>query len=96
MKDTIEINSIKHLYKRIKPALSSKCNELKRLGIYYVKEADIWNYLSEKKCRSNIDLRLSQMVSDIFDTDNYIIRDYALQILKNTNRIAKKTNEDLL
>ena len=45
----ITFSSLEELYNRIKPALRTKKEEMKRNGYIYVKEADIWNYLKEKK-----------------------------------------------
>ena len=45
----IKFNSLQELYERVKPALTTKREEMKRLGIYYVKEEDIWNYFKETK-----------------------------------------------
>ena len=42
-----EFKNLDDLYNRIKPALYSKVMELKRNHISYVKESDIWNYLSK-------------------------------------------------
>ncbi|MFA5409891.1 MAG: post-transcriptional regulator, partial [Bacilli bacterium] len=63
----MEFKSLSELYNRIKPALVSKNNDLKRIGINYVKEEDIWNYLKETKWVQTSDLSLSEMVSDIFN-----------------------------
>lgn len=41
-----EFRNLEELYNRIKPALYSKVEELKRNHISYIKEEDIWNYLS--------------------------------------------------
>ena len=47
MNNNSEFKSLEELYNRVKPALYSKREELKRNHISYIKEADIWNYLSE-------------------------------------------------
>ena len=44
-----EFSSQKELFMRVRPALRSKCSELKRLGYSKIKEFDIWNYLIIKK-----------------------------------------------
>ena len=41
----LQFNSIEELYKRVRPALTSKKREFRRCGIHYVKEEDMWNYL---------------------------------------------------
>ena len=40
-----EFRNLKELYERLKPALRTKTNELKRIGFNYIKEEDIWNCL---------------------------------------------------
>ena len=47
--DDVKEITLEELYKRLKPALLTKKNELKRSGIEYIKEEDIWNYLTEVK-----------------------------------------------
>ena len=44
----VSISSLTELYERLKPALISKKEEMKRLGYPYIKEEDIWNYLKDK------------------------------------------------
>ena len=44
-----EFETLEELYKRIKPALITKKNEMHRDGYIYIKEEDIWNYLKEIK-----------------------------------------------
>ena len=78
----IEFNSLEELYKRLYPALTSKKNELKRCGYEYIKEKDIWDYLSKEKWIDSEGLMLSTMVSDILNTDNKVINEYVEDILK--------------
>ena len=49
MKMNLEFQSEQDLYKRLKPALDSKLNELKLNSYGYLKQEDIWNYLKETK-----------------------------------------------
>ena len=58
----LEFGTLEELYKRLKPALLTKKNELKRSGIEYIKEEDIWNYLTEVKWANSKNLLLYQMV----------------------------------
>ena len=74
--DKIEFQSIKELYNRLLPALKAKKEEMRRLGINYIKEEDIWNYLKEIKWKKSVDLSLYQMTSDILDTNDYVIDEY--------------------
>ena len=66
----VAFESLEELYKRIKPALITKKNEMKRDGYIYIKEEDIWNYLKETKWKNSIDLTLADMVQDIIHTPN--------------------------
>lgn len=82
----IEFHSLEELYNRIKPALNTKVTEMKRLGFYYVKEEDIWNYLKEVKWTQATDLNLYQMVSDVLNTDCALIDNYLKSKLDLKNR----------
>ena len=44
----IKFETLEELYKRIKPALITKKNEMHRDGYIYIKEEDIWNYLKKQ------------------------------------------------
>ncbi|MCI9586076.1 MAG: hypothetical protein HFH45_05555 [Bacilli bacterium] len=72
----IEFSSAEELYKRLKPALKSKVSELARDGYDYLTTDDVWNYLKEKKWINSVNLELSEMVSDIFSSDNALIDAY--------------------
>ena len=78
----IEFNSIKELYDRLRPALNSKVNELKRNDIDYIKADDIWNYLKETKWKISKNLLLCDMVDDIFLLDNQVIDNYVKEEIK--------------
>ena len=82
----IEFSSLEELYKRLKPALTTKCDEIKREGYTYLKEEDIWNYLKEVKWRSSKDLSLHQMVSDILNLETEKIDSYLKSKLQSTDR----------
>ena len=82
----VAFESLEELYKRIKPALITKKNEMKRDGYIYIKEEDIWNYLKERKWKNARDLSLSEMISDILNTDNIIIDSYLKEKLNLRNR----------
>lgn len=74
--EDINFNNLKELYDRLKPALTSKKDELKKMGINYIDEFDIWKYLGMKKWKSASDLLLYQMVDDIINVDNFVLADY--------------------
>lgn len=82
----VAFESLEELYKRIKPALITKKNEMNRDGYIYIKEEDIWNYLKEVKWKNARDLSLSEMISDILNTDNIIIDSYLKEKLNLRNR----------
>lgn len=82
----MEFNSQKELYDRLKPALNTKMTELKENGYGYLKIEDIWNYLKESKWRSSHNLVLSEMVSDILNSDNELIDAYFKDKINEKNR----------
>ena len=82
----IEFESLEELYKRIKPALVTKKNEMHRDGYIYIKEEDIWNYLKEIKWQDAKWLSLYDMTSDILNTENSIIDSYLKEKLNLRNR----------
>lgn len=64
-----EFSSLKDLYLRVDPALTSKRLELERKGYKNIKNIDIWKYLVENKWKQGKDLMLSDIVDDILNTD---------------------------
>lgn len=79
----LEFSSLKDLYLRVEPALTSKKTELDRIGLSYIDKKDIWDYLVENKWKMGIDLTLSDVVDDILNTDNNLIDKYFKE--KNTS-----------
>lgn len=82
----IKFETLEELYKRIKPALITKKNEMHRDGYIYIKEEDIWNYLKEIKWKDAKGLSLYDMTSDILNTNNIIIDNYLKEKLNLRNR----------
>lgn len=82
----LEFKSLKELYERIKPALRSKKSELKKFGYMHIKEADIWNYLTQTKWRTSKELSLSEMVNDIFNSDPDSINNFVLKKVSEEKR----------
>ena len=82
----IEFNSLKELYDRIKPALTTRKNELKKIGFNFIKEADIWNYLTQTKWLTSKELTLSEMVSDIFNAKEEDINRYMIDKISKEKR----------
>ena len=81
-----EFSSQKELFMRVRPALRSKCSELKRLGYSKIKEFDIWNYLIIKKWKQAQGLMLSDIVNDILHVKIQKIDDYIKEKMSSTNR----------
>lgn len=82
----LEFGTLEELYKRLKPALLTKKNELKRSGIEYIKEEYIWNYLTEVKWANSKNLLLYQMVNDILNVPNIRIEKYVKDKMSIRNR----------
>lgn len=82
----IEFDSLEELYERIRPALKTKKEEMRRNGYIYIKEEDIWNYLKEVKWINSKNLSLYQMVSDVLNIDNLLIDKYLKEKLNMRNR----------
>jgi len=82
----IEFNSVEELYKRVRPALTSKVREFRRNKKDFVKEEDVWNYLIESKWRNGKGLELYNLVDDILNTNNKEIEDYVINKLKGLER----------
>ena len=82
----LEFNSLEELYNRLRPALNVKMSDLRANGYGYLKPEDIWNYLKEKKWKSSRDLMLSDMVSDILNSDNALIDAYFKEKINEKNR----------
>lgn len=89
--EDIKFTSLQELYNRVRPALITRTNEIKRLGIKYVKEEDVWNYLKENKWNSSSNLTLIDMVNDILSADEYSVDEY---IKRNMAKEARKINLD--
>ncbi len=82
----IEFGSLEELYKRLKPALKTKTEEMRRDGFDYIKEEDVWNYLKEVKWKTSRNLNLYQMVSDVLNIDNILIDSYLKDKLNSKDR----------
>lgn len=85
-----KFNSLSDLYKRILPALEAKVSELKRDGFRYIESLDIWNYCIETKWKNRNNLRIYEMVDDIFNVDNVILDSYVRQNMINQKKINDK------
>lgn len=84
----MDFTSLEELYKRVLPALKTRKNELIRIGLKYIKEEDIWNYLKEIKWKKTKDLTLSMMVSDILNIDSLKLDEYVKGKMASENRVV--------
>ncbi|MFV0249644.1 MAG: post-transcriptional regulator [Bacilli bacterium] len=82
----ITFNSVEELYIRVKPALITKKQEMKRNSFEYVKEEDIWNYLKENKWKNSKNLSLYEMTDNILNADNFLIDAYLRNKLSRQTR----------
>lgn len=82
--EDIEFKNIYDLYERVLPALKSKVKELKSLNIKYIKESDIFEYLTKNVWTNDNNLTLDKLVDDILMLDNNKINEFVqLKIIKN-------------
>ncbi len=83
---TEDFKTEEELYERVKPALITKREEMKRSGYAYIREEDIWNYLKQKKWTHDQGLSLYQMVDDILNSESIFIDDYLKTKLNRRER----------
>ena len=91
-----DFKSIDELYNRVKPALYSKVIEFKRNHVSYIKEADIWNYLSTTKWKRAESLSLCEMVSEIMSLKLSDMQTYVHDFLIKQDREITRNEETLL
>ena len=91
--DEIKFSSLEDLYNRLKPALRSKVKELRQLDKIYIKENDIFEYLSDTRWESSNNLTLDQMVDDILYVDNDKIDEYVQKKIIKENYNNTKERE---
>lgn len=88
--EDFRFNTLDELYKKLYPALNTKTHELKRKGISYIKEEDIWNFLRKNYWNKNNKLTLFDLVSDILSTPDYILEDYVSSKIQNSSKDHEK------
>lgn len=94
--DNIEFKSLDELFKRLKPALYSKVIELKRMGLEYIKEEDIFNFLAQNSWSKKDNLSIADLTNDILYLDKNLITNYCMNLLKDTDREIQETDNNLL
>ena len=83
-----EYSSLKELYLRLKPAFAVKLR-LNKKNYPYIKNADIWNYLSVSKWKKANNLSISEMVDDIIHVDITNVDSYLKEKIKNSDRVLE-------
>ncbi len=86
MNTEIRFKTLKELYDRVKPALTSKAIEIHKNGYSYIHEEDIWNYLKNYKWVNSKDLDLGNIVNDIFLVDINELATYVNATIKDYHR----------
>ncbi len=81
--DDFKFKSLEELYRKLLPALRCKCNDLKRNGISYILEEDVWEYLRLSKWCKKCNLTLGEMVNDILWVNNEEFKKYKNEQLLN-------------
>ncbi|MDD4706466.1 MAG: post-transcriptional regulator [Bacilli bacterium] len=89
--EDFKFNTLDELYKKLYPALVTKKNDLKRNGISYIIEEDIWNYLRRNYWNKSTKITLFDLVNDILSTPNYVLEEY---VSKKTQKNDKKIEKD--
>ncbi|MCI8670773.1 MAG: hypothetical protein HFI36_01905 [Bacilli bacterium] len=90
MNNDIKFKNLNDLYNRILPALRSKTKEIKKEGLKYIHEEDIWNFLKKYKWTSSRDLDLGSMVNDIFDVNILELDNFVRDEIKHYRRKIDK------
>ena len=91
-----EFKTIDELYNRVKPALYSKVQEFKRNHVTYIKEVDIWNYLSTTRWKRAEHLTVYEMVNDIMSLKLSDMQTYVHDILIKQDRKINENEGELL
>ena len=86
MNNEIKFKNLQELYERILQNLKSKVKEIRRKGIDYIHEEDIWNYLKRYKWTSSRSLDLGDMVNDIFNTEIKELDSFVKEEFKDLRR----------
>lgn len=91
----LDFETVEDLYRRIKPALHTKQEEMHRDGYPYIKEEDIWNYLKEVKWVRAKNLLLYEMVADVLNAEEREIDAYLKEKLNRRNRTIYFNEEEM-
>lgn len=78
-----EFSSLEELYKRVRPALKSKADELQKYGNLSISMYDLWKCLIINKWRCGTGLMLSDIVDDILNTSFDEINSYYMKMIND-------------
>lgn len=78
-----EFSSLEELYKRVRPALKSKVDELQKYGNLSISRYDLWKCLIINKWRNETGLMLSDIVDDILNTSFDEINSYYMKMIND-------------
>lgn len=78
-----EFSSLEELYKRVRPALKSKVDELQKYGNLSISMYDLWKCLIINKWRGGTGLMLSDIVDDILNTSFDEINSYYMEMIND-------------
>lgn len=73
------------LYMKVLPALKTKKNEMRRAGMKFVREIDLWEYNKEFNWRKAKGLTLASIVNDILNTDDKLYEEYILKKFEDSD-----------
>lgn len=90
MNSDYKFKSAEELYNRVLPALRSKIDEFKKQNITYIKEKDIWLYLSKNYWRRKKDLEFYELIDSILNLSLNEINEYLV------NNIKKESDDTIL
>ena len=78
-----EFSSLEELYKRVRPALESKVDELQKYGNLTSSKYDLWKCLIINKWRNETGLMLSDIVDDILNISFDEINSYYMKMIND-------------
>ena len=78
-----EFSSLEELYKRVRPALKSKVDELQKYGNLSISKYDLWKCLIINKWRNETGLMLSDIVDDILNISFVEINSYYMKMIND-------------
>ena len=78
-----EFSSLEELYKRVRPALKYKVDELQKYGNLSISKYDLWKCLIINKWRNETGLMLSDIVDDILNISFDEINSYYMKMIND-------------